>query len=378
VAQWWALTPKPSVEQLFVIFNLQELWNGIVSSSRADDLATIINGVVSRPSAYQWYNLSTNTLLNRAKPTISELYVHYGVWDLYSAAGANSDAVSIIRIGLSTETTVLPTVADWYANEYFYSDVAKLYAGGYPLQTLWNYYASLFDADTAFSRIYNPLPIKPSVASWWNLSSDVLLHQLKPSILLLSSPYTLQELWNGIGSVTAIRTELNTTIQQFRALSPRPTIPQLYDSGFTIEDLLSNNSGLTIADVLASVSQNGDSSSANIIADLKEIGFKIRISAPRITEVSYNWGLTIRITQGATDVPIEKYLYSYTNNGGQTWSDYTVIIDGVTGQPALPNNSGYFFINSFTENRKLYSFRIKAEGSGVESNVSNTFKNVFF
>jgi len=105
--------------------------------------------------------------------------------------------------------------------------------------------------------------------------------------------------------------------------------------------------------------------------------------APRIRAASYNSGsVNLTVFQRSADVSVEKYLYSYSNNGGQTWSEYAVVTDSTSTAaekpPLLLNSSNILIISGFTATNKLNSFRIKAEGSGIQSTTSNTFKNLFF
>jgi len=352
VSEWWALSPKPNVQQLSSNgkYGLQALWNGI------GDVEIIHNGLDVKPTVAQWWDLSP-------KPTVAQLFVVYNLQALWD--GIRS--VSTIKSGIS------PTVTQWWDLSTKPS-INQLSEGNYTLQELWDYFASV-------ETVYDALTSKPSVSEWWTLSINTLIHVLKPTVAQLSVRYSLQLIWNGIGNVSTIKAGLQTTVAQFWALSPKPTIQQLYVGGFEVAELIAGNTGIKISDVLSSVSQNGNTSASTIIADLKTIGFKINLPAPRIKSASYTSGSVIlTLVQASPDIPITQYLVSYTSDGGQTWSEYAVVRDStstaVPKAPLLPNVSGNLIINGITSTRKLHSFRLKAEGSEIQSNTSNTFKNL--
>jgi hypothetical protein len=352
VSEWWALSPKPTVEKLSSNgkYGLQALWNGI------GDVEIIHNGLDVKPTVAQWWDLSP-------KPTVAQLFVVYNLQALWD--GIRS--VSTIKSGIS------PTVTQWWALSTKPS-INQLSEGNYTLQELWDYFASV-------ETVYDALTSKPSVSEWWTLSINTLTHVLKPTVAQLSVRYSLQLLWNGIGNVSTIKAGLQTTVAQFWALSQKPTIQQLYVGGFEVAELIAGNTGIKISDVLSSVSQNGNTSASTIIADLKTIGFKINLPAPRIKSASYTSGSVIlTLVQASPDIPITQYLVSYTSDGGQTWSEYAVVRDStstaVPKAPLLPNVSGNLIINGITSTRKLHSFRLKAEGSEIQSNTSNTIKNL--
>jgi hypothetical protein len=95
-----------------------------------------------------------------------------------------------------------------------------------------------------------------------------------------------------------------------------------------------------------------------------------------------NGSVNLTVSQRAPDIPITQYLYSYSSNGGQTWSEYAVVKDSLSTAnvkpPLLPNSSGVLIISGLNQTQKLHSFRIKAEGSEIQSYTSNTYKNLFF
>jgi aryl carrier-like protein len=361
VAQWWALTPKPTVEQLFSNgeYVLQELWNGI------NDVAAIYELTV-KPTVAQWWGLDP-------KPTVQQLSVKYSLQELWNGivTSTRSNDVSTIRTGLTTK----PTVAQWLALTGGKPTINELSVGGYLLQNLWDDIASV-------STVYDELTAKPTVAQWWALSTEPLLHLVKPTVQQLSVKYSLQELWLGIVSVSTIKTGLSPspTVAQWWALTGgKPTIQELYSAGYLLPELIAGDTGITLLNVLSAVSDYQNSTVASIITDLKALGYKMNIPAPRITSGSYISGsVNLTVVQPTADITIEKYLVSYTYDGGLSWSEYAVVTDSISGNPLLPNNSGVLIISGIQAKSKIHSFRLKAEGAQILSNASNTFRNLFF
>jgi aryl carrier-like protein len=363
VAQWLALSSKPTVQQLFSNgqYGLQALWDGIA------DVETIYNGLATKPTVAQWWALTPG------KPTVYQLSVIYGLQELWNGISS----VATIKSGIS------PTVTQWWALGPK-PTIDQLFLGSYSLQELWDYFASV-------SVVYDALSSKPTVAQWWALSTNTILHLLKPTVAQLSVRYVLRDLWGGIVSanraddVAIIKAGLTVppTVAEWTALTPTPTVNQLYGGGYVVAELISGNTGIQISDVLSAVSGPSNSTSISIINNLKSVGYKINMPAPRIRAASYNSGsVNLTVFQRSADVAVEKYLFSYSNNGGQTWSEYAVVTDSTSSAaekpPLLLNGSNILIISGFTATNKLNSFRIKAEGSEIQSTTSNTFKNVFF
>ena len=359
VAQWWALTRKPTLQQLSTVYDLQKIWTGI------NDVATIKTGL--NTTVAQFWSLTDG------KPTVQQLSTGgYSLQEIWT--GIN--AVATIKTGLST------TVAQFWSLTDGKPTVQQLSTGGYSLQDLWTGIYAV-EPTTAVSTIRTGLTSRPTVAQFWALTNG------KPTVQqLYDGGYTaLQDLWDGINNVSTIKTGLTITpiVAQWRALSSditihvaKPTVQQLYDAGYIVAEMISG--GFPVSEILSSVSSNNNTSADDIIADLKDVGYKIIIPAPRITAASFLTGVvTLTVNQASPDIPITQYWYSHTSNGGVTWSDYAVIMDSVNpGQPMLPNGSGNLLISGFSAGNKLHSFRIKADASDVISNTSNTYKNLFF
>jgi hypothetical protein len=272
------------------------------------------------------------------------------------------NVVSTIYDGL----TVKPTVAQFWALISGKPTVQQL-SVIYGLQHLWT-------GIQVVSTIYDGLTVKPTVAQFWGLTSTS-----RPTVQQLYVIYGLQDLWTGIQVVSTIRTGLTSTptVAQFWALiSGKPTVQQLFDGGYIVAEMISG--GISVSDFLSSVSSNNTSAN-DIIDELKEVGYKIVIPAPRITAASFSANIvTLTVAQASPDIPITKYFYSHTSNGGVTWSDYAVVMNTVNDTPLLPNTSGQLLLTGFSTANKLHSFRLRAEASDIISNTSNTYKNLFF
>ena len=368
VAQWWALSPKPTVSQLSTGgYSLQEIWNGIYSVTPSTAVSTIKSGL-STTVAQFW-------VLTGGKPTVSQLstggYTLQEIWTgIYSIVSEQTTAVATIKSGLST------TVAQfWDLTSTSRPTVSQLSTGGYTLQEIWTGIYAVTPS-TAVSTIKSGL--STTVAQFWALTSG------KPTIQQLSTGgYSLQNLWDYFGSVSTIYNGLTAkpTIAQFNALNEstraRPTLRNYLDS-YSVAQVFA--SGYTITEILTAVSnESGTKTVADIVADLQNAGCKIVIPAPRITAASFLSGtVTLTVSQATPDTPITKYMYSHSSNGGVTWSDYAVVMDTVNNRPLLPNGSGQLFLTGFSTADKLHSFRLRAESYGVSSNTSNTHKNLFF
>jgi hypothetical protein len=181
--------------------------------------------------------------------------------------------------------------------------------------------------------------------------------------------YTLTQLIETSNSITDIPLVIDSrkvTLARLLALTPLPPLTYLLTYYTTLQLVGGGVTPLSLANV-----------NPDILEEVVEIGFLIKLTTPQLLSSTVTSGVVALSLNQATgsDVAIDKYFVSYSNDNGKTFTPFAVLMD-TTKTPNVPQLGNTLYVSGLTTN-KFYSFRIIASSGSVNSPISNTFRNVF-
>jgi hypothetical protein len=184
---------------------------------------------------------------------------------------------------------------------------------------------------------------------------------------LTTGGYTLTQLINASDStnIPLVTSNNKITLARLLALSPAPPLDYLLTHYTTFELIKGGVPPVALANVRPT-----------IINDIEAIGYQLKITTPQLlSATASNDIVTLSINQrSGSDVTIQKYFISYTNDG-KTFTPFTVLMNTAL-TPNVPQLGNTLYVSGLVTN-KYYSFRIMASSGTVYSSVSNTIRNFF-
>jgi len=245
-----------------------------------------------------------------------------------------------------------------------YYGLAAMVTGGYTVAELKQ--TIPFNVSIDSNKRVTIASLKIAEANIRDVINNYTLRELVDNSLTTGG-YTLTQLVNASNSidVPVVTSNNKVTLARLLALSLVPSLEYLLTNYTTFELIKGGITPVALANVRPT-----------IINDIELLGYRLKITTPQLLNaIASNGVVALSINQSfGSDVVIQKYYISYTNDG-KTFIPFTVIMDN-TQTPSVPQLGNTLYISGLTTN-KYYSFRIMASSGTVYSSVSNSIINFF-
>ena len=245
-----------------------------------------------------------------------------------------------------------------------YYGLAAMVTGGYTVAELKQ--TIVYNAGIDLNKRVTIASLKTAEANIRDVINNYTLREIVDNSLT-NGGYTLTQLINASSStdVPVVTSDNKVTLARLLALTPALSLEYLLTHYTTFELIKGGVPPVDLANIRPT-----------IINDIEAIGYQLKIVTPQLLSVtSSNGVVSLNINQrSGSDVAIQKYFVSYTNDG-KTFTPFTVIMN-TTQTPNVPQLGNTLYLSGLTVN-KYYSFRIMASSGTVYSSVSNTIRNFF-
>ena len=245
-----------------------------------------------------------------------------------------------------------------------YYGLAAMVTGGYTVAELKQ--TIPFNVSIDSNKRVTIASLKIAEANINDVINNYTLRELVDNSLTTGG-YTLTQLINASDStnVPLVTSNNKITLARLLALSPAPPLDYLLTHYTTFELIKGGVPPVALANVRPT-----------IINDIEAIGYQLKITTPQLLSATASNGIvSLSINQSSgSDVTIQKYFISYTNDG-KTFTPFTVLMN-TTLTPNVPQLGNTLYVSGLTSN-KYYSFRIMALSGTVYSSISNTIRNFF-
>ena len=245
-----------------------------------------------------------------------------------------------------------------------YYGLAAMVTGGYTVAELKQ--TIPFNVSIDSNKRVTIASLKIAEANINDVINNYTLRELVDNSLTTGG-YTLTQLINASNStdVPLVTSNNTVTLARLLALTPVPSLEYLLTYYTTFELIKGGITPVALANIRS-----------NIINDIEVLGYQLKITTPQLLSATASNGVVaLSINQSSgSDVSVQKYYISYTNDG-KIFTPFTIIMDN-TQTPSVPQLGNTLYISGLTSN-KYYSFRIKASSGTVYSSNSNTIRNFF-